>query len=237
MKSLQNHLNVKLVVFILLRTHTYCIWEFASLIHQFWNALSHYFIEYYIFSSYPLCLFTYFSRFYFFISLSCILYIYIPFYHILSVLNLWFNMSVEFSNYFQKVLKTFHFYNFFQNYLVFLKKNGALFFSHIFSYVFNHILLFYFIFILFFCPHPGLLIDFRKGGDTIFKFNTVPWLVWLSGLSTNLWAKGPLVQFPVRAHAWVVDQFRFPVRGMWEATTHLYFSPSLPPFPLSKINK
>ena len=32
----------------------------------------------------------------------------------------------------------------------------------------------------------------------------VAWLVWLSGLSASLWYKGSLVQFPVRAHAWVL---------------------------------
>ena len=34
----------------------------------------------------------------------------------------------------------------------------------------------------------------------------MPWLVWLSGLSAGLRTKGSLVQFPVRAHAWVVGQ-------------------------------
>ena len=32
------------------------------------------------------------------------------------------------------------------------------------------------------------------------------WLVWLSGLSASLQTKGLLVQFPVRAHAWIVGQ-------------------------------
>ena len=31
-------------------------------------------------------------------------------------------------------------------------------------------------------------------------------MVWLSGLSTILRAKGSLVQFPVRAYAWVAGQ-------------------------------
>ena len=31
-------------------------------------------------------------------------------------------------------------------------------------------------------------------------------MVWLSGWSANLRAKGSLVRFPVRAHAWVADQ-------------------------------
>ena len=33
-----------------------------------------------------------------------------------------------------------------------------------------------------------------------------PGLVWLSGLSAGGKPKGSLVQFPVRAHAWVVGQ-------------------------------
>ena len=33
-----------------------------------------------------------------------------------------------------------------------------------------------------------------------------PWLVWLSGMSAGLRTKGSLVQFPVRAHAWVAGQ-------------------------------
>ena len=33
----------------------------------------------------------------------------------------------------------------------------------------------------------------------------MPWMVWFSGLSTSLRTKGLLVQFPVRAYAWVVD--------------------------------
>ena len=33
-----------------------------------------------------------------------------------------------------------------------------------------------------------------------------PWLVWLSGLSAGLRTERSLVQFLVRAHAWVVGQ-------------------------------
>ena len=33
-----------------------------------------------------------------------------------------------------------------------------------------------------------------------------PWLVWISGLSASLQTKGSLVQFPIRAHAWVAGQ-------------------------------
>ena len=59
------------------------------------------------------------------------------------------------------------------------------------------------------------------------KKHAPPWLVWLSGLSASLRTKGSLVQFPVRAHAWVA-----------EATTHWCFSPSpSPPFSSLKISK
>ena len=44
--------------------------------------------------------------------------------------------------------------------------------------------------------------------------NIESWLVELSGLSTSLRTKGSPVQFPVRAHAWVVGQVRSPVGGM-----------------------
>ena len=38
------------------------------------------------------------------------------------------------------------------------------------------------------------------------KNTTQPWLVWLNGLSASLQTKKLLVQFPVRAHAWVAGQ-------------------------------
>ena len=40
------------------------------------------------------------------------------------------------------------------------------------------------------------------------------WLVWLSGLSTGLWIERSPVQFPVRAHAWVLGHV--PSWGAWE---------------------
>ena len=61
-----------------------------------------------------------------------------------------------------------------------------------------------------------------------------PWLVWLSGLSAELRTKGTLVQFPVRAHAWVAGQV--PSRGYVRGNHTLMFlslSFSLPS-PLSK---
>ena len=66
------------------------------------------------------------------------------------------------------------------------------------------------------------------------KMYTLPWLVWLSGLSTGLWAKGSPVRFPVRAHAWVAGQVRSQV-GECERGNHTLMFLSLPP--LSKINK
>ena len=39
----------------------------------------------------------------------------------------------------------------------------------------------------------------------------LPWLLWLSELSAHLQTKGSLVQFPIRARAWVVGQV--PSRG------------------------
>ena len=73
----------------------------------------------------------------------------------------------------------------------------------------------------------------------VFKKNTtLPWLVWLSGLSTGLQTKGWLVQFTVRAHAWVVGQVlsRGRMRGnhtlvFLSLSFSLPFSlpPSLPP--------
>ena len=48
-------------------------------------------------------------------------------------------------------------------------------------------------------------------------------LVWLSGLSTRLQTERLLVQFPVRAHAWVAGQIPISgyVRGV--SLTHEYF--------------
>ena len=45
-------------------------------------------------------------------------------------------------------------------------------------------------------------------------------LEWLSGLSASLRTKGSLVQFPIRAHAWVSGQVGPPGGGVQEATTH-----------------
>ena len=46
-----------------------------------------------------------------------------------------------------------------------------------------------------------------------FKTNVLPWLVWLSGLSTSLQIKGSPVQFLARAHDWVAGQVGSPVGG------------------------
>ena len=75
------------------------------------------------------------------------------------------------------------------------------------------------------------------------KFILEPWLVWLSGVSAGLQTQRSLVQFPVRAHAWVVG--RVPIWGhardnqLMLSLTHQCFSPLLfSSFAsLSKINK
>ena len=59
---------------------------------------------------------------------------------------------------------------------------------------------------------------------------TVAWLVWLSELISGLWTKGPPVQFPVTAHAWVVGQA--PSRGHARGNYTLMLL-SLPSFSLS----
>ena len=56
---------------------------------------------------------------------------------------------------------------------------------------------------------------------------SVPWLLWFNGLSAGLRTKGSLVQFPVRAHAWVVGQV--PSRGRMRGNhTLIFLSFSLP---------
>ena len=59
------------------------------------------------------------------------------------------------------------------------------------------------------------------------KISSTPWLVWPSGLSTGLWTKGLLVQFPsgYMPGLWA----RSPIGGAQEATTHRCFSPFLSP--------
>ena len=62
----------------------------------------------------------------------------------------------------------------------------------------------------------------------------MPWLVWLSVLSTSLQTKGPQDRFPVRVHAWVAGEV--PKRGHMRGNHTLMFlslSFSLPS-PLSK---
>ena len=63
-----------------------------------------------------------------------------------------------------------------------------------------------------------------------------PWLVWLSGLSASLQTKGSPVQFPVRAHAWVLG---WVPRGGCSRGNHTLMLPFLSPsLPLSlEINK
>ena len=62
-------------------------------------------------------------------------------------------------------------------------------------------------------------------------FLSLPWLVWLCGLSAGLRTKGSLIQFPVRAHAWIAGQV--PSGGPHDRQPHIDVSPPLflPPFP------
>ena len=63
-----------------------------------------------------------------------------------------------------------------------------------------------------------------------------PWLVWLSGLRASLRIKGSPVQFPVRAHAWVVGLV--PSKGRVRGNhTLMFLSVFLPPLPSLKLNK
>ena len=70
----------------------------------------------------------------------------------------------------------------------------------------------------------------------------ITWLGWLSGLSAVLQTNGSLVQFLVRAHAWVVGQV--PSWGSVKCNQSMYFSHmdvSLPffllPFPSLEVKK
>ena len=47
------------------------------------------------------------------------------------------------------------------------------------------------------------------------------WLVWLNGLSADLWTKGSPVRFPVRAHVWVAGHV--PSRGCARGNHTLMF--------------
>ena len=60
----------------------------------------------------------------------------------------------------------------------------------------------------------------------------MPWLVWLSRLSASLPTKGSPVQFPRRAHSWVVDQV--PSRGRVIGNHTLMFLSLFFSLPLSK---
>ena len=90
-------------------------------------------------------------------------------------------------------------------------------------------------------PHWGSQITLQDDSefqDGAFKDKTHALAGVSQWLNTGLQSKGSLVQFPVRAHAWVAGQV--PSRGDTQgATTHWCFSPSLSPsLPLSlKINE
>ena len=66
------------------------------------------------------------------------------------------------------------------------------------------------------CPHTANVwslcrIYKMQNTQEVKQWSVLPWLVWLSGLSTSLRTKGSQVRFPVRTHAWL--QTRFPVGG------------------------
>ena len=83
-------------------------------------------------------------------------------------------------------------------------------------------------------PHHEAFVPSGLLDDAIKNLKVMPWLEWLSGLSAGLQTKGLLVQFPVRAHAWVAGQV--PSRGRVSGN-HTSMVPSLPPFPSLEINK
>ena len=78
---------------------------------------------------------------------------------------------------------------------------------------------------------PSSLFKILSKGEMI-----LPWLVWLSGLSTGLQTERSPVRLLVRARAWVPGQV--PVGGVWGATDPCFFPSFSPSFPFSlKVNK
>ena len=61
-------------------------------------------------------------------------------------------------------------------------------------------------------PGQEVNLSFAQSWDVLGRYTflclklTLPWLVWLSGLSAGLRTTGSLVWFPVRAPAWVVGR-------------------------------
>ena len=86
-------------------------------------------------------------------------------------------------------------------------------------------------------PQHWLLVKHCGGRVNVSYKSLKLWLVWLSGVSASLWARGSLVRFPVGAHgcgAW--SHWRVH-RGVG-AATHWCFCPSFfLPSPLSKKKK
>ena len=75
---------------------------------------------------------------------------------------------------------------------------------------------------------------YTYNGNISLKNKIPPWLVWLSRVSASLRTKVSPVQFPVRAHAWIVGQV--PSSGYTRGNhTLMFLSLSLPlPSPLPK---
>ena len=66
-------------------------------------------------------------------------------------------------------------------------------------------------------------------------YTILPWLAWLSGLSAGLQTKGLLVQFTVRAHAWVAGWI--PSWGSMRGNHTMFLSHSFSLTPLLSENK
>ena len=75
-----------------------------------------------------------------------------------------------------------------------------------------------------------LLLSYSK--NKLFKNLLLHWLVWLSVFSTSLRTKGSLVQFPIRAHAWIVGPV--PCRGCMRGNHTLMFLSLSPPLSKNK---
>ena len=76
----------------------------------------------------------------------------------------------------------------------------------------------------------------NRTGCFLLKHKIWPWLVWRSGLSTDLQTKGSPVRFPVRVNAWVAGQV--PSRGRARGNYRLMFLSLSSPLPSPlKISK
>ena len=81
-----------------------------------------------------------------------------------------------------------------------------------------------------------IIFHWKKQSCLICAFKKIhgPWPVWLSGLNAGLRSKGLMVQFSVRAHAWVAGQLPSMRR---ERGHHTLMFLSLSFFPTSPLSK